>query len=95
MFPLNAVPPTLLTLMSEFSNAKKIRSLVRAQFLAGARATLACVITRYPPAELMSIGNVPSYMEPLTPKVGLPATIIVDRIDEPSTASTGKETSQG
>ncbi|KAK1653247.1 hypothetical protein QYE76_071052 [Lolium multiflorum] len=24
MFPLNAVPPTLLTLMSEFSNAKKI-----------------------------------------------------------------------
>ncbi|KAK1697293.1 hypothetical protein QYE76_013990 [Lolium multiflorum] len=40
MFPLNAVPPTLLTLMSEFSNAKKIRSLVRAQLLAGARATL-------------------------------------------------------
>ncbi|KAK1662869.1 hypothetical protein QYE76_051028 [Lolium multiflorum] len=95
MFPLNAVPPTLLTLMSEFSNAKKIRSLVRAQLLAGARATLACVLTHYPSADLMPIVNVPSYMEPLTLKVGLPAAIIVERIDEPSTASIGKETSQG
>ncbi|KAK1626844.1 hypothetical protein QYE76_001159 [Lolium multiflorum] len=28
MFPLNAVPPTLLALMSEFGNAKKVRELV-------------------------------------------------------------------
>ncbi|KAK1609670.1 hypothetical protein QYE76_033343 [Lolium multiflorum] len=34
MFPLNAVPPTLLTLMSEFGNTKKIRDLVRAQVTA-------------------------------------------------------------
>ncbi|KAK1687211.1 hypothetical protein QYE76_048059 [Lolium multiflorum] len=33
-------------------------------------------------------------MEPLTPKVGLPAAIIVDGLDEPSTASKGKETLQ-
>ncbi|KAK1669863.1 hypothetical protein QYE76_058022 [Lolium multiflorum] len=34
MFPLNAVPPTLLTLMSKFGNTKKIRDLVRAQVFA-------------------------------------------------------------
>ncbi|KAK1667195.1 hypothetical protein QYE76_055354 [Lolium multiflorum] len=34
------------------------------------------------------------YMEPLTPKVGLPAAIIVDRLDETSTTSKGKETPQ-
>ncbi|KAK1677521.1 hypothetical protein QYE76_038369 [Lolium multiflorum] len=33
MFPLNAIPPTLLTLMSEFGNTKKVRDLVRAQVL--------------------------------------------------------------
>ncbi|KAK1647494.1 hypothetical protein QYE76_065299 [Lolium multiflorum] len=41
-------PPTLLTLMSEFGNAKKIRDLVRAQVFAGARFTLALVLARYP-----------------------------------------------
>ena len=40
MFPLNGVPPTLLTLMSEFGNTKKIRSLIRAQLIAGAKAAL-------------------------------------------------------
>jgi hypothetical protein len=29
MFPLNEIPPTLLSLMSKFSNAKKVRKLVR------------------------------------------------------------------
>jgi hypothetical protein len=29
MFPFNEVPPTLLTLMSKFSNTKKVRKLVR------------------------------------------------------------------
>ncbi|KAK1644333.1 hypothetical protein QYE76_062138 [Lolium multiflorum] len=52
MFPLNAVPPTLLALMSEFGNARKIRDLVRAQVFAGAKFTLALVLARYPSAGL-------------------------------------------
>ncbi|KAK1629856.1 hypothetical protein QYE76_004171 [Lolium multiflorum] len=57
MFPLNAVPPTLLSLMSEFRNTKKIRDLVRAQVFAGARFTLALVLARYPSANLLTIAN--------------------------------------
>ncbi|KAK1693731.1 hypothetical protein QYE76_010428 [Lolium multiflorum] len=94
MFPLNAVPPTLLTLMSEFSNAKKIQSLVRAQLLAGARATLALVLARYPSADLLAIANAAGHVEPLYPKVGLPAAIIVERLEGTSVASEAKETPQ-
>ncbi|KAK1666362.1 hypothetical protein QYE76_054521 [Lolium multiflorum] len=93
MFPLNAVPPTLLTLMSEFSNAKKIRSLVRT-LLAGARATLALVLARYPSADLLAIANVAGHVEPLYPKVGLPAAIIGERLEVTSVASEAKETPQ-
>ncbi|KAK1613753.1 hypothetical protein QYE76_019270 [Lolium multiflorum] len=86
MFPLNAVPPTLLTLMSEFSNTKKIRDLVRAQLFAGARFTLALVLVRYPSANLLAIANAVGDLEPLYPKVGLPSNIIVNRLEEASKA---------
>ena len=95
MFPLNAVPPTLLTLMSEFSNTKKIRDLVLAQLFAGARLTLALVLVRYPSADLLAIANAVGDLEPLYPKVELPSNIIVNRLEESSKASEEKETPQG
>ena len=95
MFPLNAVPPTLLTLMSEFGNTKKIRDLVRAQLFAGARFTLALVLVRYPSANLLAIANAVGDLEPLYPKVVLSSNIIVDRLEESSKVSEEKETPQG
>ncbi|KAK1680317.1 hypothetical protein QYE76_041165 [Lolium multiflorum] len=56
-------PPTLLALMSEFGNAKKVRDLVRAQVFAGAKFTLALVLARYPSAGLLSIANVTGDLE--------------------------------
>ncbi|KAK1652293.1 hypothetical protein QYE76_070098 [Lolium multiflorum] len=95
MFPLNAVPPTLLALMSEFGNAKKIRDLVRAQVFAGARFTLALVLARYPSAALLSIANATGDLEALYPKVLLPANIIVDRLEENSRVPEERGTPQG
>ncbi|KAK1680850.1 hypothetical protein QYE76_041698 [Lolium multiflorum] len=95
MFPLNAVPPTLLALMSEFGNAKKIRDLVRAQVFAGARFTLALVLARYPSAGLLSIANATGDLEALYPKVLLPANIIVDRLEEDSKVPEERGTPQG
>ena len=89
MFPLNAVPPTLLTLMSEFSNTKKIRDLVRAQLFAGARLTLALVLVRYPSANLLAIANAVGELGPLYPRVDLPAAIIIERLD--GTSMTAEE----
>jgi hypothetical protein len=95
MFPLNAVPPTLLTLMSEFSNAKKVKSLVRAQVFAGARFALALVLPRYPSAELLSIANATGDLELLYPKVVLSSNIIVDRLERDSKVPEEKDTLQG
>ncbi|KAK1665143.1 hypothetical protein QYE76_053302 [Lolium multiflorum] len=75
-------PPTLLSLMSEFGNARKIRDLVRAQVFAGAKFTVALVLARYPSAGLLSIANVTGDLEALYPKVLLPANIIVDRLEK-------------
>jgi hypothetical protein len=94
MFPLNAVPPTLLTLMSEFGNTKKIRDLVRAQVFAGARFTLALVLARYPSANLLTIANAVGDLETLYPKVVLPANIIVDKLEKDSKVPEERETPQ-
>ncbi|KAK1647608.1 hypothetical protein QYE76_065413 [Lolium multiflorum] len=88
-------PPTLLALMSEFGNARKIRDLVRAQVFAGAKFTLALVLARYPSAGLLSIANVTGDLEALYPKVLLPANIIVDRLEKDSKVPEEKETPQG
>ncbi|KAK1645834.1 hypothetical protein QYE76_063639 [Lolium multiflorum] len=88
-------PPTLLALMSEFGNAKKIRDLVRAQVFAGARFTLALVLARYPSAGLLSIANATGDLEALYPKVLLPANIIVDRLEEDSKVPEERGTPQG
>ncbi|KAK1604026.1 hypothetical protein QYE76_027699 [Lolium multiflorum] len=95
MFPLNAVPPTLLTLMSEFGSAKKVRELVRSQVFAGAKCTLALVLACYPSACLLSIANATGDLEELYPKVLAPAHIIVDRLEEMSKVPEEKETPQG
>ena len=95
MFPLNAVPPTLLTLMSEFSNAKKVKNLVRAQVFAGARFTLALVLARYPSADLLSIANATGDLEFLYPKFVLPSNVIVDRLEKDSKVPEDKDILQG
>ncbi|KAK1642078.1 hypothetical protein QYE76_059883 [Lolium multiflorum] len=92
MFPLNAIPPTLLTLMSEFGNAKKIRDLVRAQVFAGARFALALVLARYPSANLLAIANAVGDLDTLYPKVLLPANIIVDKFEEYSKGKSSTRT---
>ncbi|KAK1694307.1 hypothetical protein QYE76_011004 [Lolium multiflorum] len=94
MFPLNAVPPTLLTLMLEFSNARKIRDLVHAQVFAGAEFTLSLVLARYPSANLLSIAKATGDLELLYPKVMLPANMIVDRLEQDSKTPEEKETPQ-
>ncbi|KAK1650281.1 hypothetical protein QYE76_068086 [Lolium multiflorum] len=88
-------PPTLLTLMSEFGNAKKVRDLVRAQVFAGAKCTLALVLARYPSACLLSIANATGDFEEQYPKVLVPANIIVDRLEEESNVPEERETPQG
>ncbi|KAK1683342.1 hypothetical protein QYE76_044190 [Lolium multiflorum] len=88
-------PPTLLALMSEFGNAKKIRDLVRAQVFAGARFTLALVLARYPSAGLLSIANATGDLEALYPKVLLPANIIVDRLEKDSRVPEERGAPQG
>ncbi|KAK1629111.1 hypothetical protein QYE76_003426 [Lolium multiflorum] len=95
MFPLNAIPPTLLTLMSEFGNTKKIRDLVRAQVFAGARFTLALVLARYPSANLLTIANAVGDLETLYPKVLLPANIIVDKLEKDSRVPEEREAPRG
>ncbi len=94
MFPLNKVPPTLLTLMSEFGNTRKIRDLVRAQVFAGAEFTLALVLARYPSANLLSVANATGDLERLYPKVLLPANMIVDKLEKESKAPEEKDTPQ-
>jgi hypothetical protein len=93
--PFERSSPTLLALMSEFGNAKKIRDLVRAQVFAGARFTLAIVLARYPLAGLLSIANATGDLEALYPKVLLPANIIVDRLEEDSKVPEERGTPQG
>ncbi|KAK1643060.1 hypothetical protein QYE76_060865 [Lolium multiflorum] len=88
-------PLTLLTLMSEFGNAKKVRDLVRAQVFAGAKCTLSLVLARYPSACLLSIADATGDFEELYPKVLVPANIIVDRLEEESNAPEERETPQG
>ncbi|KAK1681130.1 hypothetical protein QYE76_041978 [Lolium multiflorum] len=95
MFPLNVIPPTLLTLMCEFGNAKKIRDLVRAQVFAGARFTLALILARYPSANLLTIANAVGDLETLYPKELLPANIIVERLEKDSKVPEERETPKG
>lgn len=57
MFLLNEIHPTLLTLMSKFSNAKKVRKLVRCQLLAGVEMALAFKLSQHPSLDLEVIAR--------------------------------------
>jgi hypothetical protein len=86
MFPLDEIPPTLLTLMSKFSNTRKIRGLIRAQLIAGAKSAFALVLLRHPSADLMEIANTDGDVGPLFPKTEIPATIVIERLEDSSKA---------
>jgi hypothetical protein len=84
MFPLNEVPPTLLTLMSKFSNARKIQSHVRAQLIAGAKTVFALVLSKHPSVNLMAIANADGNVGHLFAKAKIPTTIAIERLEDSS-----------
>jgi hypothetical protein len=84
MFPLNEVPPTLLTLMSKFSNAKKVRKLICSQLLVGAETAFAFVLSNYPSLNLMAIANADGDVSRFYPSVKIPASIVIERLEENS-----------
>ena len=84
MFPLDAVPPTLLALMSEFSNAKKVHKLVRSQLLAGAETAFAFVLSKHPSLNLMAIANADGDVSQFYPAVKILASIVIERLEDSS-----------
>jgi hypothetical protein len=81
MFSLNEIPPTLLTLMSKFSNAKKVRKLVRCQLLAGVESAIAFVLSQHLSLDLEVIARVEGDIGQFIPLVKDPASMIVARIE--------------
>jgi hypothetical protein len=81
MFPLNQIPPTLLTLMSKFSNAKKVRKLVRCQLHAGVESALALVLLQHPSLDLETIARINGDISQFIPLVKDPASMIAARIE--------------
>jgi hypothetical protein len=84
MFPLNETSSTLLTLMSKFSNVKKIQSLIRSQFIAGAETAFALVLLRHPSTNLMAIANADGNVGHLFAKAKIPAAIAIERLEDSS-----------
>jgi hypothetical protein len=84
MFPLNEVPPTLLTLMSKFSNAEKVRRLVRCQLLAGPESTFAFVMSKHPYLDLIAIASADGDVSWFYPAVKVPALIVIERLEDSS-----------
>jgi hypothetical protein len=77
--------------MSKFSNTRKIRSLIRAQLIAGAKAAFSLVLVRHPSADLMTIANADGDLVPFYPKVEVPAAIVIERLEDSSAAAEEKE----
>jgi hypothetical protein len=84
MFPLDAVPPTLPALMSEFGNVRKIRRLVRSQLVAGAQSSFALLLSKHPVIDLMVVANSDGDVGHLFDKVLIPSTIVADRLEHSS-----------
>jgi hypothetical protein len=87
MFPLNPVPPTLLTFMSNFRNAERVRALVRSQLLAGAETTFAFVLSQHPLLDLEAITKADDNVSQYFPAVRDPASIVVSRLEISSEAN--------
>jgi hypothetical protein len=82
MFPLNGVPPTLLALMSNFRNGKRVRTLVRSYLLAVAKSAFPFVLSQHPSlldleAIAQADGNISQYFL----AVRTPASIVVARLE--------------
>jgi hypothetical protein len=84
MFPLNEVPPMLLTLMSKFSDAKKIQSHIRAQLITGAKTAFALVLSKHPSANLMAIENADGNVGHLFAKANIPTAVAIERLEDSS-----------
>lgn len=94
MFPFDSIPPTLLTLMSKFSNAEKVRTLVRSQLLAGAETAFAFVLYQHPSLDLESIAKVDVDINQYFPAARDPASIVVARLEISSEANFTAKVSQ-
>jgi hypothetical protein len=81
MFPLNRVLPTLLALISNFKNAKRVRKLVRCHLLAGAESAFAFVLSQHPSLDLIAIAQADGNISQFFPAVKIPASIVVDRLE--------------
>jgi hypothetical protein len=86
MFRLNEVPPTLLNLMSKFSNAKKVQSHIRAQPIARAETAFALVLSKHPSANLMAIANADGNVGHLFAQAKIPAAIAIEMLEDSSKA---------
>jgi adenosine/AMP kinase len=87
MFPLNPVPPTLLTFMSNFRNAERVRALVRSQLLAGAETTFAFVLSQHLLLELEAISKADDNVSQYFCAARNPASIVVARLEISSEAN--------
>jgi hypothetical protein len=81
MFPLNRVPPTLLALISNFRNAKRVHELVCCQLLAGAKSAFSFVMSQHPSLDLIAIAQADGNLSQFFPVVKTPASIVVDRLE--------------
>jgi hypothetical protein len=81
MFPLNPVPPTLLTLMSKFSNTKKAHMLVRSQLLAGVESAFSFVLSQHPSLDLEAIATADGDIRQYIHLVKDPASMIAARLE--------------
>jgi hypothetical protein len=86
MFPLNQIPPTLLTLMSKFSNAKKVRKVVCCQLLAGVESALAFVLLKHPSLDLEAIARINGEISQFIPLMKDHASMIAAKIEISSEA---------
>jgi hypothetical protein len=80
------LPPTLLTLMSNFSNATKVCKLVRSQLFAGVESALAFVMSRHPSLDLEYIARADGDISHFIPLVKDPASMIAARLEISSEA---------
>jgi hypothetical protein len=87
MFPFDSIPPTLLTLMSKFSNAEKVRTLVRSQLLAEAETAFFFVLSQCPSLDLESFAKADVDINQYFPAARDPASIVVARLEISSEAN--------
>ena len=82
MFPLNEQPKTLLDLMKRYGSAKRVKELVRKQFIAGAQLALAVVQAAHPQLNMELIAQTnPTDLSIVYPLVEGPALVLVNKME--------------